>query len=389
MKKLMLISNRLPDETGGRAESVATRMRLLEDEGWETTLVHVPTVHNILPINIPVTLVPGISTPPILPGIVRCWRRARKEDIDVFISMNNPPHLHLVGLGLSFLTDVPWIAEFRDPLVEVPSLDPRKDSRSIKIRSSAEKMIVKHSDQIVWGDGIQMEDNYFERKYPEVPSKKFHKLPFQGFESEKFDSAGAKNYNKFTITYAGSFYEGWREPYRFLDGVSAYLEEEGNDIRVQFYGDWNQDYQAYVEQNGLEDVVVTHDRVTHNQIIPVLKGSDILLYLGGDDPNNRLNVPSKVYDYIGARRPILAVVDPSFRVADVMRDNELGVLADPAEPHEIADSIRRIRSGEFEYAPDEEVFDKFKMERKMEVLAEVLDAVKDGRVYDPIESEQQ
>jgi glycosyltransferase involved in cell wall biosynthesis len=291
-------------------------------------------------------------------------------------------------LGLSFLTDVPWIAEFRDPLVEVPSLDPGKDSRSIKIRKTAEKMVVKYADQIVWGDGIQIEDGYFKETYPKVTSKKFYKLPFQGFELEKFQNAGTKNFDEFTITYAGSFYEGWREPYRFLDGVSAYLEEEGDDIRVQFYGDWNQDYQTYVEEKNLEDIVVTHDRVTHDQIIPVLKGSDILLYLGGDDPDNRLNVPSKVYDYIGARKPILTVVDSSFRVADVIRDNELGVVADPAEQQEIADSIRRIRIGEFEYAPDEEVFEKFRIEHKMEVLAEVLDAVKDGRVYNPTGSKR-
>lgn len=83
-----------------------------------------------------------------------------------------------------------------------------------------------------------------------------------------------------------------------------------------------------------------------------MKGSGALLYIGGSDPRNRRNLPSKLYDYIGAGRPILALVDLSFRVAKLISDNGFGVVADPDDPSAVAHAIEMIRSGEFVYDPE-------------------------------------
>jgi hypothetical protein len=110
----------------------------------------------------------------------------------------------------------------------------------------------------------------------------------------------------------------------------------------------------------------------------VLKGADVLLYVGGDDPGNRLNLPSKLWDYVGARTPILAVVDPSFRVAEFLRDHRLGVVVEPGDAEGIAAALRRLRAGEFGFAADADV-ERFSREHSADVLAQVFDAVADGR----------
>jgi hypothetical protein len=249
-----------------------------------------------------------------------------------------------------------------------------------------EKLAVRNAEQVVWGDGIQMEDNHLEGKYPEVPSEKFYKLPFPGFETEKFDSASEEDYGATTITYAGSFYEGWIEPYELLEGFSVYVERnepKPGELTLQFYGDWDKRYQESVEELCLSDFVETHDFVPHEEIIPILKGSDIVVHVGGKDPQNELSVPSKIWDYIGARTPILAVVDPSFRVARLIEENRLGIAVHPDDTDGIAKSIERILSGDFEYMPDETVFDEFSRAHKMDVLAEILDSVSAGDDYTP------
>jgi glycosyltransferase involved in cell wall biosynthesis len=146
---------------------------------------------------------------------------------------------------------------------------------------------------------------------------------------------------------------------------------------MQFYGDWNDEYQRAVEGAGLEDVVSHHEFVPHEEIVPVLKGSDpvlkgsdLALYVGGDDRDNRLNVPSKIWDYVGARTPILAVVDPSFRGAELIETYDLGLVVDPEDTEGIAEAIAAVRAGEYDYDPDPEAFESTR-EGKFERLAEL------------------
>jgi len=269
------------------------------------------------------------------------------------------------------LTGRPWVAEFRDPMVENPDRTPA--DMSTKAAAVVEWITAHQADQIVWGDGIQMEEDYFTEKYSRDPET-VQKLPFKGFRREQFEAAETVDYDQFTLTYAGSFYDGWIEPRSLFAGIEKYCDTYGDEIQVQFYGDWRPEYGEIVAERGLSEVVSHHDFVPKDEIIPILRGSDAVIHIGGDDPENRLNVPSKVYDYIGARTPILAIVDPSFRVADLVRDERLGVTAPYDDPEAIADAIDRLRRGDG-FDPDGSVYERFDRWRKIEALAAVYEVV--------------
>lgn len=358
-RTVLLVSNRRLDEDAGRAEKFEARARLLRGRGWNLRIGYVePTVGGL----------PG--------GIARCVRLAR--DADVINSVSNPPHLHVAGAVAAKVTGTPWVVEFRDPLVANPDVDP--ESAAGRIRRRLERFTVTNADRVVWYDGIQIPDDYFAREYPDVPPDRYRQLPPIGFEKEKFESRAAASFDRFTITYAGSFYEGWIEPYTFLEGLGRYVDSGADAaLRARFYGDWNEAYQRAAIENGVDDLVRPESFVPHEEIVRVMKGSDALLYVGGDDERNALNLPTKLYDYIGARRPIVAIVDPEFRVAEVIRTNGLGIVVAPGDAEGVRDAIDRIRSGEFEYAPDESVFDRFTRERSNEAYVETLEAaVGDG-----------
>ncbi|WP_275740128.1 hypothetical protein [Halorhabdus sp. SVX81] len=357
MKKVLLITNRAPDETGGRAEKIDTRTRLLTEENWEVVIGHVPK--------------PYLRS--FLPSIFRCWKLARRENVDVINSISNPLHLQVIGLIVSLLARIPWVAEFRDPMVNNP--DREAGSLVTKLAKIVEKTTVSVADRVVWMDGIQMKKEYFTETYPHISEEKFHELPFLGFEKSVFEEAQTTAYEDFTITYAGSFYEGWIEPYNFLDGLEQYVEQYGRDLRIQFYGDWNDEYQRAVEARDLEEIVYTHEFVPHEEIIPVLKGSDVTLFIASADPANKLSVPSKIWDYIASRNPILVIGDPSFRIQHVVNDNGLGTVVHPDNPGGIADAIHAFRTGDSEYSPNAEIFDQFSRRRFITEFASQLDEV--------------
>jgi glycosyltransferase involved in cell wall biosynthesis len=236
-----------------------------------------------------------------------------------------------------------------------------------------ERLVVHEADRVVWFDGIQLPDDYFERY--DIPDDRVVQLPPMGYEKGKFDTADAADYDEFTITYAGSFYEGWIEPYAFLEGLGRYIDRTGDrTLRVQFYGDWTAEYEQAASEIGVEEFVRTHEFVPHDEIVPVLKGSDTLLYIGGTDSGNRLNLPSKLWDYVGAQRPILAVVEPTFRVAEFLREHDLGLVADANDPESIANALESLRD-DYTFAPDPPVFERYTRERSAERIAEILDEI--------------
>lgn len=194
-------------------------------------------------------------------------------------------------------------------------------------------MYVRFADRVLWLDGIQMADDYFAETSPGVPASKWVKLPYIGYVEETFEDAGTAEPEGFTITYAGSFYGGWIEPYGFLAGLGRFVDEHPDaDVTARFYGDWNEDYRRAAEEHGVADRVETREFVPHEEVVPVLKGSDAVLYVGGSDPKNRRSVSSKTWDYIGCRTPILAVVDRSFEVAKLIEDAGLdGAVAEDGD----------------------------------------------------------
>lgn len=352
---VLLISNRRLDENSGRAEKFETRARLLREHGWNLEVGYVdPTAV-------------GIAA-----GVPRCVRLARRAD--VVNSVCNPPHLHVVGALASRVTGTPWVAEFRDPLVANP--DVPRESAAAAVRRCLERYVVTHADRTVWYDGIQIPDDYFETQYSDVPPDRIQQLPPIGFERAKFDSIEPLDFDRFTVTYAGSFYDGWIEPYTYLEGLGSYVAANpDSEVRTVFHGDWNDAYADAAAEHGVTDHVEPRPFVPHEEIIAVLKGSDVLLYVGGDDPRNQRNLPSKLYDYIGAGRPILAIVDSSFRVADVVRDNELGIVVEPGDSAGVRRALERFNTGAFDYDPDPEVIAGFTRERSNEAYVEALEAV--------------
>jgi hypothetical protein len=356
VNSLLLLSNRQSRAAGAGPENEHSQ-RLLQERGWAVRVSQVPTT----------------SWGAFLAGIARSYRRAKQSDVDVIDSHCSPPELHIAGLFLSRLLGKPWLAEFRDPLANNVFVE--RGSLSYYQRRLLERVVVRSAEQLVWWDGIQMPDDYFAEQYPHVPEAKWAKLPYLGFgglNATKFENAEPKSYGRFTITYAGSFYDGLIEPFAFLRGLKHYVDYYQQDIQTLFYGDWNPEYEAAVSEYGLSDYIVPKDPVPHQDLIRVLKGSNILLHIGGTDPRNRLNVPLKICDYVGARRPILAVVDPDFRVAELISDHQLGLVAAADEPAEIAGMIHEIRSGGYEHDPNEEIFSRFSSEHSMDYFTDIL-----------------
>jgi len=149
----------------------------------------------------------------------------------------------------------------------------------------------------------------------------------------------------FEIAYFGMFdFRGARSPETFLRALARFLQkrpETRERTRFVFYGGWLAEHDRFVEELRLKDVVAIHPAVPYREYLEKVKQSPVLLLIVASAHN--LFMPSKIVDYFGARRPILAFVPPDSEMRRVLEKAGMADFAcDEFNAEAGADAIEKL-----------------------------------------------
>jgi glycosyltransferase involved in cell wall biosynthesis len=160
------------------------------------------------------------------------------------------------------------------------------------------------------------------------------------------------------FTYAGVFWED-RKPDAFLRALHNLLQEQPSlrgRIEAVFVGTFRNENRKLVVRLGLQNVVRILGYLPHIQCIRELLSSDVLWMTIGDD----LGSPGKIYEYLGAHKPILACAPEGFLKAAVQDAG--GVAVPPDDVAGIQKAIemyfRQWEAGKL-VGPSEEIVEKY------------------------------
>src|SRR5207244_7291022 len=122
----------------------------------------------------------------------------------------------------------------------------------------------------------------------------------------------------------------------FLTG----LAESGlEDVVARFVGDFRVADREWAESLGLGDRLELHPYVPRRRALELQRDSDALLLLIPEAGGRGRGVLSgKVFEYLAAERPILALVPPEGAAARLLNETGAGVVVPP-------DDVPAIRSG--------------------------------------------
>ena len=255
-----------------------------------------------------------------------------EEGIDLILSSAPPYTCHLIGEALAKSTGKPWIADFRDSWVDWLSAPKRRLIPKI-IDVRMEGSVLKNADRLLYvTTGVKSD---LLSRHPEVPDSKWALVP-NGFDEADFAGISATPpADKFTLTYTGSMY-GKRNPRGLLaalDLLFAEYPEMKEKVRLRFVGRLDdsilEDLKAYAAW-------VEHiPYVPHSESVWYLLNSNALLLIIDNSPLSKSIVTGKVYEYLGSRRPILALA-PEGEAAQLIRETGAGEAADSENPEAIA-----------------------------------------------------
>lgn len=145
------------------------------------------------------------------------------------------------------------------------------------------------------------------------------------------------------IVYAGTVYSGAQELAPFFKAVRS-LVDSGANLRVDFYGQFSAVASGQVSELDLGRVVTEHGRVSHGEAVRRQAEADLLLLLIRGSQGERSVLSGKIFEYIGARRPVLCVGASAGAAPDLIHSTGIGVaLTDEADIRKYLESLVRVK----------------------------------------------
>lgn len=237
---------------------------------------------------------------------------------DILYSTAPPFTSHLVAVIFKKIWRIPLVCDFRDPWLDNPFRQPRPKLLEGWERR-LENLVFLNADLIIANTPAMAQ--IFRTKYPEVASRV--RVITNGYDPEDFKNILPSRTvpdQKYLLLHAGSLY-GKRDPSNFLKGVKNAVEKSGcTEVIVQLIGPC-QDFEGtsleqYIHKLGLEKYVESIDTVSHQHALSRMKGADtVLLFAQGTN----LQVPAKIYEYMGLKKPVFAVLELDSATAHTMK----------------------------------------------------------------------
>lgn len=314
-------------------------------------------------------------------------RLARKYRPKVLWSTYPIATAHLIGLALHRLTGIPWVADFRDPMVEFDPLTQRQfppDPALRQARCWVERQTVRHCSRAVFvaPGALQL----YADRYPDVPSTRWALIP-NGFDEEAFAGAERIPCRKCTpgshlvLLHSGELYPSPdRDPTALFEAL-ARLRAAGKissaNLRVMLRGSLHEEfYRDLIGEHGIEDIVTLKPPIPYREALAEMLGADGLLLFQGRDSNPA--IPAKLYEYLRARRPMFAMVHAEGDTAKALRSARVGKIV-PMDSSELIvegllEFLEQVRAGKAPIADHAEI-QRHSRESRARELAQLLDAL--------------
>jgi glycosyltransferase involved in cell wall biosynthesis len=260
----------------------------------------------------------------IRPSIRFLVKKLKENPVEVIVSTGPPHSMHLIARAVSKESGIPWVADFRDPWTKI---DFYKDLRLTAMADARhhylEKRVLLEADRVVaatWRTAEEFE-SICGRKDVEVITNGFDHADFASPEQVVLDE-------KFSIAHIGSMNKD-RSPDALWQAIADLLKSHPDlqkHLHLRFIGPTDFSVKASLQRYGLENYAEFIPFVPHTEAVKYQQQSRVLLMVVNDAPDSQMRIPGKLYEYLAARRPILAIGIPESDSAKVLKMSRSGEM---------------------------------------------------------------
>ena len=319
-------------------------------------------------------------------AVRRAMRLIGKRSIDAIWSTFPIATAHAIGLQVAQRTGLPWIAEFRDPMWQG---DYPPDSQVNRCWRELEQQTVARADATIVTAPSAV--SLYRERFPWCSPSRITLIE-NGYDDETFRRAGSalgqgagrpaaapERARPLRILHSGIIYPSERDPTELFAALAG-LKRRGiissRDLQIVLRASGSEhEYRARLEQLDIADVVRLEPPIPYLHALEEMLTADGLLILQAANCNAQ--VPAKLYEYLRAQRPILALTDRSGDTGQTLERLGTGLIAplDSAAAIEAAlvKFLEDVRSGAWP-AAEPAALARLSREAQAGQLAERLEA---------------
>jgi glycosyltransferase involved in cell wall biosynthesis len=252
---------------------------------------------------------------------------------------------HMVGHTLHRLSGLPWIADFRDPMVQDGY--PRDPKTWQRFREIEESALRSASFSVFVAPGAA---RTYRERYPDVPGERITVIE-NGYDEENFARLDDSSQNPdplspgaFTLVHSGIVYPSERDPTQLFRALRLMLDDgrlQPGELRLRLRASAHETLLAkLIDDFRVAEVVELAPPIPYRGALQEMMRADGLLVLQASNCNDQ--IPAKVYEYLRCRRPIIALTDPVGDTAALLRKAGIQSIAPLDSAEKIGLGLRRF-----------------------------------------------
>jgi glycosyltransferase involved in cell wall biosynthesis len=307
------------------------------------------------------------------PAYDEALRFLAENDVKLIFSTAPPYTSHVVAARLAREAGLPLVLDYRDAWAGNPFDRPATPLH--RRRAARAEAAVLGTAEAVVAVTEGMAASYRRR----VADGKPVVVITNGYDEEDFAGDAPAAEGPFAVTYSGQLYGG-RMPWTFLEAASRFARERGladDDFVVRFAGPIGRTVMARAAASGVR--VEAPGVLGHREAVRAMRAADANLLIIGSSPGAEATLTGKIFEYLRAGRPILALVPPEGEAATLVREFDAGVVVSPDDVDGAAAALEKFydkRGGAPRPAPAG--LERFERRRLTAELAALFDDVAAG-----------
>lgn len=272
----------------------------------------------------------------VKPSVKYLLNYLKNNPVDVIITTGPPQSLHLIGLELRNKLKTKWMADFRDPWTTIHYHKALKLTNKAKEKHlQLESEVLKKADKIIVTSPSTKNEFSGKTKQPVV-------LITNGFDNEAVNEIIPDA--DFSIAHIGTLLSE-RNPEILWEVLSELISENKvfkSKLKLRFAGVVSQSVENSLRHYNLDSYSENLGYVSHEEAIRLQRSSAVLLLLEIDSPETRAILPGKLFEYLSANRPIIAIGPEKSDIELILKETQTGSFFDADKKKELKLEIKRL-----------------------------------------------
>lgn len=312
----------------------------------------------------------------VKPSVNFLVKYLKEKPVDAVISSGPPHSLHLIAKQIKEKTNTPWVADFRDPWLEILNFHGFNTSASVlQKHDNLFKSVINTADATVTAHASVQKSFQVQTRQPvHLITNGYDIADIAAAAPAKVDSS------KFNMVFVGIFY-GILNSTAFWQAVKELLDENDNfrkQFKLTFVGKAQQEVMNDLQAYNLLPYCEFTGYVNHNIAVGYEKAADVLLLFTPSQPEFRYVIPGKLFEYLAVRKPVICIAESDNDSAQIIQSAIAGPIVSPREKPAIKSAIRNLyqqyQSGGLSLSSSG--YEKYERKALTEVLAAILNQVK-------------